>query len=54
MLVGGIDREQNKDFTSTMKLLQNLQFKNVQLYTGRNYFVLEVFPVVLQKVKSNC
>lgn len=33
-------------------LTQNLQFKNVLPYIGRNYFVLEVFPVVLSKVKA--
>lgn len=43
MLGRGSDREQNKDFTSAMKLPQNLEFKNVLPYTGRNYFVLEVF-----------
>lgn len=55
MLGGGSGGEQSKeDFTSTMKLPQNLQFKNVLPYTGRNYFVVEVFPAVLSKVKSNC
>lgn len=48
MLWGGSDRDQSKeDFTSTMKLPQNVQFKNVLPYTGRNYFVLEDFPAVL-------
>lgn len=55
MLEGGSYREQRKDdFTSTMKLPQNLQFTNVLPYARRNYFVLEFFPEVLLKVKSNC
>jgi len=51
----GSDRERSKeDFTVTVKLPQNLQFKNVLTYTERNHFVPEVFPAVLLKVKSNC
>lgn len=51
-IVGRESKGSEEDFTSTMKLTENLQLRNVLPYIGRNYFVLEVFPVILSKVKA--
>jgi len=50
--VGRKNKGSKEDFTPTIKLPQNLQFRNVLPYIDRKYFVIEVFPVVLSKVKE--
>lgn len=50
--MGRKNKGSKEDFTPTIKLPQNLQFRNVLPYIDRKYFVIEVFPVVLSKVKE--